>query len=458
MKSLLIILLIAIIIDNYCLTLEQIHLSLGTNETEMIVTWTIPEQTCPLQQQNAKVFYSRNNNSTKQLQSSIAEMESFKDLDIKYCTYRALLNLLKPNTTYFYWIEQGKNRSDIYEFKTLPIGNEWLPRFAIYGDLGYVNDQSLPYLKKDVEQNLFDAIFHVGDFAYDLCSENGWCGHNFMRTIEPIASKVPYMTCPGNHEEFNNFSHYDSRFSMIGDRFDNNDHLMQNISLNKRLNNHYHSMNIGPIHIIMFSTEYYYYTEYGWQQIEQQYRWLEKDLKRANENRHQQPWIIVMGHRPLYCLKMGDDSCDHHTMERKEIRQGIRMHRRPNSPRQYGLEDLFFKYGVDIQFYGHEHFYARLDPIYNYTILNGKHSKNPYDHPEGPIHITTGSAGNLEFHPPFNQLKNWVSCHFLDYGYTRLLMIDKYHIRLQQISDDQNGEILDEINIFKSQPQPQWML
>ena len=66
----------------------------------MIVTWTIPEQACPLQQQNAKVFYSRNNNSSKQLQSSIAEMESFKDLDIKYCTYRALLNFLKPNTTY----------------------------------------------------------------------------------------------------------------------------------------------------------------------------------------------------------------------------------------------------------------------------------------------------------------------------------------------------------------------
>ncbi|OTF73611.1 hypothetical protein BLA29_014608, partial [Euroglyphus maynei] len=64
----------------------------------------------------------------------------------------------------------GKKKSKLYNFKTLPIGNEWLPRFAIYGDLGYVNEQSLLYLKKDVEQNMYDVIFHVGDFAYDLPS------------------------------------------------------------------------------------------------------------------------------------------------------------------------------------------------------------------------------------------------------------------------------------------------
>ncbi|XP_046909370.2 acid phosphatase type 7 [Dermatophagoides farinae] len=432
--------------------IEQIHLSLGTDETEMIVTWTIPEQQTPLPHQQARVHYG-SNNSSGQLQSVKAEVEHFDDDEAEYCTYRALLKELKPNTTYYYWIEQEKRKSNLYHFKSLPSGNKWLPRFAIYGDLGYVNEQSLPYLKKDVEQNMYDVIFHVGDFAYDLPSENGWCGHNFMRSIEPVASRVPYMTCPGNHEEYNNFSHYDSRFTMLGDRT----MPMHNSSLNDRINNHFHSMDIGPAHIIMFSTEYYYYTEYGWNQIRTQFEWLEKDLIQANKNRAKHPWIIVMGHRSLYCLKMGDDSCDHQTMERPEIRQGIHMHRRYNLPREYGLENLFYKYGVDIQFYGHEHFYARLAPIYNYTVLSGKRSTNPYDHPQGPIHITTGSAGNLELHPPFNHLKSWVSCHFLDYGYTRLLFENEYHIRLQQVSDDQHGEVLDEIDIVKSAPQPQWM-
>ena len=68
-------------------------------------------------------------------------------------------------------------------------------------------------------------------------------------------------------------------------------------ALSSRLNNHFHSMDIGPAHIVMFSTEFYYFTEFGWEQIRLQYEWLEADLKRANANRAQRKWIIVLGHR-----------------------------------------------------------------------------------------------------------------------------------------------------------------
>lgn len=254
-----------------------------------------------------------------------------------------------------------------------------------------------------------------------------------MSTIETLAARTPYMTCPGNHEHHRNFSHYDARFSMLGDR-NQPDH---DAPLSKRINNHFYSIDIGPAHIVQFSTEYYYYTEYGWKQIERQYRWLEEDLRKANENRQKRPWIIVMGHRPLYCLKIGDRSCDTETMERSDIRQGINMYDDLDNEIQYGLEELFYKYRVDLQFYGHEHFYARLLPIYNYEIKSGDNPENPYDHPKGPIHITTGSAGNKERHPSFNTLEDWVAEHFYDYGYTRLTFKDKYHIELEQISDDQ---------------------
>lgn len=30
---------------------------------------------------------------------------------------------------------------------------------------------------------------------------DGQVGDEFMRQIEPIAAYVPYMVCPGNHEE-----------------------------------------------------------------------------------------------------------------------------------------------------------------------------------------------------------------------------------------------------------------
>lgn len=39
------------------------------------------------------------------------------------------------------------------------------------------------------------------------------------------------------------------------------------------------SFDIGPAHVIGFSTEVYYYVEYGWKQIATQYQWLEEDLK-----------------------------------------------------------------------------------------------------------------------------------------------------------------------------------
>ena len=43
----------------------------------------------------------------------------------------------------------------------------------------------------------FDAVFHYGDFAYDLSQDEGKFGDAFMRQIQPIASKIPYMTTVG---------------------------------------------------------------------------------------------------------------------------------------------------------------------------------------------------------------------------------------------------------------------
>lgn len=220
-----------------------------------------------------------------------------------------------------------------------------------------------------------------------------------MNSIESIAAQVPYQTCPGNHEKHANFSHYDARFSMLGDGHRPN----HQAPLTQRLNNHFYSIDIGPAHIVMFSTEFYYYTEFGWEQIGRQFAWLEEDLKRANQNRAQRPWLIVVGHRSPYCMKSGKDAeddeeptkeleCDPHLQERPIMRQGIHMHDDPKVPTQFALEQLFYKYGVDIHFYGHEHFYGRLLPVYNGTVRNGTRSANPYDNPNGPVLIVTGSA------------------------------------------------------------------
>lgn len=90
-----------------------------------------------------------------------------------------------------------------------------------------------------------------------------------MNQIEPIAAYLPYMTCVGNHENAFNFSNYVNLFSMP--RINKSDVGGDN--------NFFYSVNIGPIHLIGISTEFYYYINYGIEQIIRQYKWLENDLK-----------------------------------------------------------------------------------------------------------------------------------------------------------------------------------
>lgn len=77
------------------------------------------------------------------------------------------------------------------------------------------------------------------------------------------------------------------------------------------MNNHFFSFNVGPAHIISFSTEFYYFTEYGIAQLFNQYNWIKQDLEKYNkpEMRAKYPWIITLGHRPMYCNGGDNDDC-----------------------------------------------------------------------------------------------------------------------------------------------------
>lgn len=302
-------------------------------------------------------------------------------------------------------------------------------------------------------------IIHAGDFAYDLYEQNSERGSQFMRNIEPIAAYVPYMTIPGNHEYHFNFSHYQARFSMLGDR-----HApRRDRPIKERLNNFFWSMDVGPIHFVMYNAEFYFFTQFGYEQIERQFRWLEEDLKRANANRHQVPWIIAIGHRGYYCFRKGEETfgCDYtnNADERPNLRRGVHMHGKTSQPREFGIEKLFYDNGVDVYLYGHEHFYARNLPVYNDQIEAGPNKANPYENARAPILIGTGSAGNRELHSTFlNRLQKFVAFHALDYGYTRLSLKGERHIHFEQVSDERHGAVIDSFEVVKNTSHPSWML
>lgn len=408
---------------------EQVHINYGVKPSEMIVTWVTMSPT-----NDSIVEYGefKLNKSTKGTMEKFVDGGSEKRV---IYIHRVLLRNLKTAQIYVYHCGSNMGWSSLFWFTTMKEGTDWSPRFAVFGDMGNVNAQSLSRLQEDTQKGLYDAILHVGDFAYDMDSNNARTGDEFMRQIEPIAAYVPYMTCVGNHEQAYNFSNYANRFSML--------------QKTGEMNNHFYSFDIGPAHIIAFSTEFYFYLQYGWKQVINQYKWLENDLKEANkpENRAKRPWVITMGHRPMYCSSDDGDDCTH---KESIIRKGFPI------IQTYGLEDLFYKYHVDLMIWAHEHVYERLWPVYNREVYNGSYQQ-PYTNPKAPVHIITGSAGCQERHDPFvKHPAPWSALRNGDYGYSRLHILNSTHLYLEQVSDDKDGKIVDKMMMIQEYHGPGW--
>ncbi|XP_060113778.1 acid phosphatase type 7 [Heteronotia binoei] len=405
---------------------EQVHLSYPGDPTSMTVTWTT------FAQADSFVLFGPDPQAafTRWARGRATKFVDGGKLQRAMYIHRVTLTGLLPGHHYAYRCGSPQGWSRPFHFQALLNSSDWSPRFAIFGDMGMENPQSLPRLKRDTEMGLYDLILHVGDFAYDLHTNDALIGDDFMRKIEPVAALVPYMTCPGNHEQQYNFSNYRARFSMPGGT-----------------EGLWYSWDVGPAHIISFSTEVYFYLVYGPHLVVEQFQWLVKDLQAASqpERRKEHPWIITMGHRPMYCSNNDQDDC---TLHESIIRKGFDPHR-------YGLEDLFYKYGVDLELWAHEHSYERLWPVYDYKVYNGS-TEAPYTNPGAPVHIITGSAGCRERLDPFvPKPREWSAVRIEDYGFTRMQVFNRTHLWLEQVSDDQNGTVVDGIWLIKEQHGPE---
>nr|XP_006632576.1 PREDICTED: iron/zinc purple acid phosphatase-like protein isoform X1 [Lepisosteus oculatus]XP_015206299.1 PREDICTED: iron/zinc purple acid phosphatase-like protein isoform X1 [Lepisosteus oculatus] len=404
---------------------EQVHISYPGVPQSMVITWTTfdkAESWVEYGVWGGKLFELTAKGSYTLFEDGGKEKR-------KLHIHRVTLTDLKPGSTYVYHCGSSDGWSEMFYFTAMKSGTEWSPKFALFGDLGNENPQSLARLQKETQMGMYDIILHIGDFAYDMDEDNARIGDEFMRQIQAIAAYVPYMTCPGNHENAYNFSNYKNRFSMPGDT-----------------ESLWYSWNIGPAHIISFSTEVYFYLEYGLDLIFSQYKWLKKDLEEANkpENRKIRPWIITMAHRPMYCSNDDKDDCT-------KFESYVRLGRNDTKPPAPGLENLFYLFGVDLELWAHEHTYERLWPVYGFKVFNGSREE-PYVNPKAPVHIITGSAGCREKHDGFiPKPRDWSAFRSTDYGYTRMQVLNSTHIYLEQVSDDQNGKVIDGIWIVKQE-------
>ncbi|KXL43092.1 hypothetical protein M433DRAFT_329780 [Acidomyces richmondensis BFW] len=257
--------------------------------------------------------------------------------------------------------------------------------------------------------------------------------------MNPITTKIPYMVLPGNHEaacaEFDgpgnimtawlnedkpnstapkseltyyscppsqrNFTTFQHRFRMPGPE-------------SGGVDNFWYSFDYGLTHFVSITTEtdypyspewpfvrditgnethptenqtyvtdsgpFGYIKDNDWKSNEayEQWQWLKNDLESVD--RSKTPWVVCMGHRPMYSSQVSS--------YQKNIRDAF--------------EKMMIDNKVDVYLAGHIHWYERMYPltvdgeIDTSAVINN----NTYLVAEGKsmTHLTNGMAGNIESH------------------------------------------------------------
>eukprot|EP01083_Nonionella_stella_P306110 1070748_1 len=408
---------------------EQVHIAYYGTPDQMSftwLTWDYPVVTHSIVRIGLQPF-------TSQLSTNVSgNAHLFTDCGSAHLNrtiHVANVSSLSPSTTYYYQVgDPYYGWSSIYPFTTLPDAttlSHHLPiKYVIYGDLGDVNAQTLTSFTEYAlsSPSNVDMILHLGDFAYDFLDQNGNTGDAFMRDISTVAASVPYMTCPGNHERGYNFSHYSQRFR---GQPPNLEYPTVWTLSGPTPNNWFFSWNSGLTHFAAIDTEIYFDFP---ALISIQWNWLKADLIAANKNRTAAPWIVVFGHKALYCSSYVDLNHVGCSAGAELVRWGPKA---SNGSYVYGMEELFYEYGVDFYMCGHQHNYERMYDIYQSKTTQTTNNM------ASTTYIVTGSAGNKEHHSGFAPVQpQWSAFRTTAYSYTMWDVYNATHVHLRQYVAD----------------------
>ncbi|ACO66136.1 predicted protein, partial [Micromonas commoda] len=358
-----------------------VHIAFGTRDDEMSVTW----HTLASNPGDAVVEYSLLSDvsaSSRVEGTTRAFVDGGPERSVRF-VHRVVLSNLEPGATYKYrvgnpatkaysvWFDFVAKRSRAQIAAGPPL------KLLALCDQGHRESAGvLQLVAAEVADPSTrpDALVHCGDFAYDLDTYSGRNGDRFLADIEPVAARVPYMTSQGNHERAYNFSHYAERFTMPGAGASNG--------------NAYYSFDVGPMHVVAFNAEAFFWPEFfDATYRSRMYEWLVDDLRAANDNRGNVPWILVHGHRPMYCVDAKVPDLTPHA-DKPEF---------DGSPGDFPIEKALYENGVDLYLAGHVHDYERYFPAFDERVVNGTDvTLERYVNPGATVHVTSGSGGNPE--------------------------------------------------------------
>nr|GMD00396.1 probable inactive purple acid phosphatase 2 [Ipomoea batatas] len=365
-----------------------------------------------------------------------------------------MTNLTKGKRYYYMVGSDAGGWSTTYSFVS-PDGESNETVAFLFGDMGtatpyttYVRTQNeslstIKWIGRDIEA-LGDKpalISHIGDISY--ARGYSWLWDNFFAQIEPVASRVPYHVCIGNHEydwllqpwkpDWSSYGKdgggecgvpYGLRFHMPGNSSEPTGMLAP------ATRNLYYSFDFGLVHFVYMSTET------NFLKGSSQYNFLKNDLESVD--RKKTPYVVFQGHRPMYTTSNENRDAP--------IRHKMLEH----------LEPLLVNNNVTLALWGHVHRYERFCPLNNFTC--GSLGLNGEEWRAFPVHVVIGMAGQ-DWQPIWEPRPNHPDLPIFpqpvrslyrggEFGYTKLVAT-KEKLVFSYIGNH-DGEVHDSVEILAS--------
>jgi len=397
-------------------TPSQTHIAFGKDpQTSMVFSWVTREIT-----KTSTVQYGTDSKNLVQTEIGTWSQYNYDNYTSGFI-HQVIVTNLQPATKYYYRVGDANDGwSKEWSFNTAT--NKSSVNVTIFADInigGSVGGDygtwftSLMTLHSMLFKEESDFVIQAGDISY--CSGDQACWDHHFLSLEPLIAQKPYMVCMGNHDVSPEIIGYGNRFFMPGD--ENQDY--------------FYSFNVGPVHFVAFSTELFFFPDNN-TNADKQMEWMQNDLEEATkpENRDKRPWIVAFGHRPIYCTSVYPDCTNEVAFEL-----------------QRNFEPLFFRYGVDLAYFGHIHSMEASYPI----AFDGEVS-GTFDKPAGTVHIVNGGAGQGFLGPFTDPQPLWTEWREHVHGYSRL-NADLKTLRFDFVAD--NGTLVHTITLgqpFKGIP------
>jgi hypothetical protein len=370
---------------------EQVHLSATENPGRLVFSWSTRNHF----ESQVKVFTF--DETFKIYNGSIRLFEMGQN---KWKIHFVTVSLL-AGSLYKYQVGSSLGFSKVLTVKVPK--NQESSEMLFLGDFSFHDAGKITW--KAVEDRVLkgsvEGVVALGDLAYNLHSKSGRNGDIFMNKVQDVASFVPFMVSPGNHEAFDGYYNFLTRFDMPGKKF-------------------FYSFTQGFVRFVGINTEFFLD---GGERLEEMMEFLRGCLDRNYYDFKHFPWLVVFGHRPVYCQKKFKiKACRDQTKVFKEY-----------------LLEMFRIFQVDLFVNAHVHNYQRSLPLVEGVYLNVEEGEF---RSASTVFVTNGAAGAEKKNTDIDLdgFEEWMEFGS-DENSFGILNANETHLEWKQINSLSNEEI-----------------